>query len=76
MSWGVLWEGPRGSCSGPAGLSLIIIFLFYYLFSYWLSWVFLAAQGSSLVLVTGGSSLVAVCRLLLAVASLVMEHRL
>ena len=24
--WGLLWEGPRGSYSGPAGTSLIILF--------------------------------------------------
>ena len=40
----------------------------------WLGRVFAAEHGLSLVEMTGGSSLVVVCRLLIAVASLVAEH--
>ena len=39
-------------------------------------WVFAAARGLSLVVASGKYSLAAVCRLLVAVASLVAEHRL
>ena len=42
----------------------------------WLCWVFVAALGLSLVAVSRGDSLVAVYRLLTAVASLVAEHEL
>ena len=45
--------------------------LFIYL---WLWRVFAAEHGLSLIEVTGGYSVVAVCRLLFAVASLVAEH--
>ena len=48
---------------------------FFFKFS-WLCWVFTAAHRFSLVSVSEGYSLVAVCRLLIAVASLVAEHRL
>ena len=41
-----------------------------------LCWVFVAVQAFSLVAVSGGYSLVAVCGLLFVVASLVAEHRL
>ena len=43
-----------------------------YLFIYWLCWVFIVAHGLSPVAATG----VVVYRLLIAVASLVVEHRL
>ena len=43
---------------------------------FWLLWVFTALHGLSLVAATGDYSLVAVCGLLIAVASLVPEHRL
>ena len=46
------------------------------LFSYWLCWVSTAAQGFSLVVASRGHSLVVVPGLLIAVASLVAEHRL
>ena len=50
--------------------------LFIYLFIYfWLCWVFVAARGLSLVAASGDYS-VAVHGLLIAVASLVAEHRL
>ena len=41
-----------------------------------LHWVFIAAHRLSLVAANGGDSLVAVCGLLTAVASVVAEHRL
>ena len=49
-----------------------------YLFIYfWLSWVFVAAHGLSLAAVSGGLLFVAICGLLIVVASLVAEqHRL
>ena len=47
--------------------------LLLYLFI-WLYWVFMAAHGLSLVMESGDYSLVAVHRLLIAVASLVVEH--
>ena len=43
---------------------------------FFLCWVFIAAQGLSLVVGSEGYSLVAVLRLLTVVASLVAEHRL
>ena len=46
-----------------------------YLFTYfWLQWVFVAARGLSLVAANWGYFLVAVCGLLIVVASLVAEH--
>jgi len=50
-----------------------------YLLSYiyiWLRWVFVPSHGLSLVMASRGYSLIAVCRLLIAVASLVAEHGL
>ena len=48
-----------------------------YLFMYFqLHWVFVAAHRLSLVAANGGNSLVAVCGHLIAVASVVAEHRL
>ena len=59
----------------------MFIYLFIYLFLnivgvFWLCWVLIAARGLSLVAASGGYSFVAVCRLLIAVASLVAEHKL
>ena len=52
-------------------------YLFVCLFIYlWLCWVFVAARGLSLVAVSGGLLFIAVHSLLIAVASLVAEHRL
>ena len=49
--------------------------LFLYKFIYlWLCWVFVAEWAFSLVAESRGSSLVAVCRLLVALGSLVTEH--
>ena len=45
----------------------IIGFFYFYFFYFWLRWVFVAARGLSLVVVSG---------LLIAVAPLVVEHRL
>ena len=53
------------------------IYNYIYNFSYfWLCWVFVAAHRFSLVAVSKGSSLVAVRKLLTAVASLEEEHGL
>ena len=49
---------------------------FVYLFIFWLHWVFVAACGLSLVVASGGYSLVTGHGLLIAVASLVAEHGL
>ena len=43
---------------------------------FWLCWVFITACGLSLVAASGGYCLVAVLRLLIAVGSLVIQHRL
>ena len=57
-------------CIGAGALEMSI-FVFF-----WMLWVFLAAHGLSLVVASGGYSLVAaVCRLLIAVASLVCKAR-
>ena len=52
-------------------------FFFMYLFIYFCPcWVFIAVHGCSLIMVSGGYSLVVVYRLPIAVASLVVEHGL
>ena len=49
----------------------------FYLFIYfWLCWVFVAAPGLSLVVVSRGYSLVEMHRLLISMASFLAEHRL
>ena len=48
-----------------------ILFIYF-----WLHWVFVAVRGLSLVAASRGLLFVAVRRLLIAVASLVVEHRL
>ena len=58
---------------------MVVFFSFFkkYLFVYFsLCWVFIAAQAFSLVVASGDHSLVVVNGLLIAVSSLVMEHRL
>ena len=50
-----------------------LLFAFIY---FCLCWVFIAMWGISLVAAIGGYSLVAVCRLLIVMASLVAEHGL
>ena len=52
------------------------LLLLVYLIYFWLCWVFVAACWLSLVAVSGGYSLVAVCRLLVVGASLLVEHGL
>ena len=57
----------------------MILFLsksFIYLSYFWLCWVFVVALGVSLVVVSGGYSLVAEHGLLIVVAALVAKHRL
>ena len=54
---------------------MFLFFFFLINFCIWLCWVFTAAV-SSLVATSGGYSLVAVQGLLVAVSSLVAEHRL
>ena len=56
-------------------LIYLFVYFLFYLFIYWLCWVFVAARGLSLVVVSGGYSVV-VRRLLIGVASLVAEHGL
>ena len=61
-------------------LSTPIVFCYYnneHIKNYfWMRWVFAAETQLSLVVVTGGSSLLVALRLLIVVASLVAEHRL
>ena len=47
-------------------------FYFVNFIYFWLCWVFVAAHGLSLVVASRGHSLVVVCRLLIAVAFLVV----
>ena len=49
---------------------------FNYLFNFWLWWIFVAARAFSVVAVSEGSCLVAVCRLLIVVAYHVVKHKL
>ena len=54
-----------------------MVYSFIHSFIYfWLCWIFVAACGLSLVVVSGGLLFVVMCRLLIAVASLVSEHGL
>ena len=55
----------------------LYIYMYMILFVYFLlCWVFVATHGLSLIAASGDSSLVLVCRLLIAVVSLVAEHGL
>ena len=67
-------RGIRWAEGGNGGLflkiNLFILFIYF-----WLSWVFVAARGLSLVALSGGYFSL-VHGLLIAVASLVAEHRL
>ena len=55
----------------------VLFFFYIILFIYFcLCWIFIAAEAFSVVMETGGCSLVVVLGLLLAVASLVGEHGL
>ena len=51
-------------------------FFFFFFKIYWLCWIFVTASRLSLVRVNGSYSLVAVLRLLIVGASLVVEHSL
>ena len=52
-------------------------YIYIYNFIYfWLCCVFVAAHGLSLIATNRGSTLLVVCRLFIAVVSLVAEHRL
>ena len=65
-------------CAVQYGFSLFF-FLFnkFILFIYfWLCWVFVAAHGLSLVVVSRGLLFIAVCGLLIAMTSPVAEHGL
>ena len=57
---------------------LVLLFLFFLknLFIFWPCWVFVALHRLSFQLWQAGCTLVAVCGLLIALASLVVEHRL
>ena len=82
-----MWDPPRPgleptspalacklSTTAPPGKPRVVYILKINLFIYfWLCWVFVAARGLSLVVASGGYSLL---RLLIAMASLVAEHRL
>ena len=52
------------------------IYLCMYLLYFWLCWVFMDAYGLSLVVVSGGHSLIAVHGVLVALVSFVAEHGL
>ena len=60
-------------CCLTAPLKYFVFILFLY---FWLCWVFVAECRLSLGVKSGGSSLVVVHRLLIVVASLVVEWRL
>ena len=65
-------------CIFMQGLPSFHFFLIFINFGFWLRWVFIAVyglSGLSLVVVSGGYSLLAVCRLI-EVAFLVVGHRL
>ena len=53
-----------------------MFFLLLNIYLFWLCWVFIAARGLYLVAASGGYSLVVVCRLLIALASLIVGHGL
>ena len=62
-------------CLTPVQTFTCYFFKFYLFPYFWLCWVFVAV-GFSLVVVSGGCSLVAAHRLLFAVAFLVVEYGL
>ena len=63
-------------CHIPLLLLLFFINLFLFIFIFWLRWVFVAVRWLSLVAVSRGPLLAAVCRPLTAVASPAVEHGL
>ena len=70
---GFIYPGPSDLSSGRI-MSREYCWWFY-LFILGLGWVFISDQAFPLVSASGGYSLVVVGRLLIAVASLVMEHQ-
>ena len=50
--------------------------MYFFVYFFWLRWVFVAVHRLSLVAASGGLLILAVRGLLIAVASLVAEHRL
>ena len=66
--------GEKGVSLSYSSAIFSLSFLKIILFSYWLHWVFIAAQAFSLVAASGGHCLVVVRGLLIAVASLVAVH--
>ena len=66
-----------GLCPSHLGhLSSLTTLTLFFFFSSWLHWVFIAACRLSLVAASGGVLFIAVLRLLIVVASLVVEHEL
>ena len=59
-----------------SGVLVLFIFFLLSFFYFWLHWVFVTVLELSLIEESGGYSLVELCRLLPAVASLFAEHRL
>ena len=57
-------------------LNQTLLFFFFTFIYFLLCWVFIAVRRLSPVAASGAYSLIAVCRLLVAVASLVAERRL
>ena len=56
---------------------MFILYIYIYIYIYlWLRWVFVASHGLSVVVASRSYSLVAVCRLLIAAASLVLAWAL
>ena len=72
MRYSVIWPLPISP--GSSLLSNYVDLIFF--FSSWLHWVFIAACRLSLVAASGGVLFIAVLRLLIVVASLVVEHEL
>ena len=56
-------------------LVLLLLLFFFFNFYFWLCWVFVATHRLSLVVESGGYSLIAVHGLLIVVASLTLDHR-
>ena len=68
---------------GSPGLFFMVVYFFFrrvfffvFVFCFWLRWVFVAARGLSLVAASRGYSSLWCTGFLIAVASLVVEHRL
>ena len=68
--------GAKYELNSLIGISTFTLFYFVLFFYFWLRWGFVPVHGLSLVVASGGLLLVAVHGLLIAVASLVVEHGL